>query len=63
MSVPPQLRECSWTGSGDPSGSSDEENNPHNNLGILSIPQPRPRARRGPIIPFDSEELGNSREF
>ena len=63
MSVPPQLRECNWINNGDSNRSSDDESNPHNNFGIFPIPQPRPRARRGPIIPFKTEELENNRLF
>ena len=38
MSLPPELRECSWTDNSDTSRSSDEENDPRNNFGIFPTP-------------------------
>ena len=63
MSVPPCLRECSWTYNRDSNSSSDEENNPQNFFGFFPILIPRPKARRGSIILFYSEELKDCRMF
>ena len=63
MSVPPYLKECSWTNSGDSNSSSDEENNLQNSFGIFLVSIPRPRAKKGPIIPFYFEEFEDSRMF
>ena len=46
MSVPPQLREFSWTNSAESSKSCDEKNNNQNNFGIFPVPQPRSRVQR-----------------
>ncbi|XWS33210.1 hypothetical protein CRYUN_Cryun22dG0061200 [Craigia yunnanensis] len=63
MSIPPHLRECNWTDSGDSNHSSDEKSHPLNNFGIFPPPIPKLRAKRGPIIPFHFEEQESSRMF
>ena len=63
MSVPPQWKECSWTESSDSNGSSDDDQPQINNLGVYPPSQARLRARRGPIIPVEMEEIEDSRDF
>ena len=63
MSVPPQWRECSWTKNSELNRSTKAECSPNNNLAIFPPSQPRPRARRGPIVPVDMEEIEDLRAF
>ena len=57
ISVFSYWREGSWTDSEESKSASKEEANPSNIFGMFPAPQARPRAKWGPIIPMDTEEL------
>ena len=63
ISVPSYWIENSWTDSNEIIISLDEEDSKHEFMGIFPPPQARPKARRGPIILVEFDELEESRDF